>query len=516
MRRLEQQSVANYSIMAGSEGLPELAFVFGDDPKFLHYRHNPVTHLRGTLIGMGTEFEHRLIAGFLTKQTFHKMAHDLDADSYPVSPRIGTHAPDGLVASLLINNQKWTGVNSEYPRGTVPLVTIGNGSLDQPTVQSTFLDFRHFMRRGIPVPMVLVVSNNNLSINTPALPGETEAELRQHGFPYFRANGQNFLEVVEITKHAKQVALATQGLVVVEVETIRNDGHSAKSSNENVSEAQLADWQSKDALLATVQLAIHHDIYSKPDLLALWTSTEDRVNRQIAKIREWPEFSAEEEVTTSISWTPKKEKQVTLSGVPDRALPLRKMITTCIKQDMEINSHTLAAAQNMPGHYGRFLGIDRTMARRTKDLHINEIFMGALAKRAGTFGVRLYLENSYDDYKGQGIQDQIKEFGLLLQMAPESRQNFKGFIVMQPALPGVKGGPTHTENWFPEIGLPGIYTFCPASSYAAYLVYELGANMAEDGLGVVVNEPTRLYYTEDLFKTGDKKWTFKATKISRF
>ena len=101
------------------------------------------------------------------------------------------------------------------------------------------------------LPMIFVLENNQYAYSTPldaqfAVDPVHRAEA--YGFPGVSVDGNDAEAVFDITRQARERALAGEGPTLIECVTMRMHGHAAHDDMKYVDKAQLEEWRRKDPI----------------------------------------------------------------------------------------------------------------------------------------------------------------------------------------------------------------------------------------------------------------------------
>lgn len=491
-------------ILDGSEDSSELAFCIDkDDPVFPHYRMGGLTQFRRDRGGLREQGRKLEVLSFMCAHNAHKTASDLDWNCLPVTPTIGDQLPDAFAVALANANQRFLGVKSPFPWTSVTWPCLGNGSIDHPTVLSAFNSWKWCKERKFPAAAVLVVLDNRIAIATRPVEGETERRLREQTDDYFRASGQNFLEVITRGRQARNSARRSGALSILHIDTTRIDGHSGQERHDHVSTEELNGWIERDSLRSMAQLMLDNQILSRAQMRNVWQDSAQRVDELIANMQ----LERGSRSYPVKDWTQHAQTlnfpQMQFAKQASRKRTMRQAITARLKAASKENPYIVYICQDPPGHYGRLMGLDREHPRSIFACAIDEIQMGGMTA-LGLCKILPVIENSYLFYRDQGIEAALNKRALTHLLHPELPERACGSIVCSPAFPGGPGGPTHNENSLPQISTPNLFSYVPSCAYTADSVWQLALRQAKAGYHVSINEPTSLYAEKDLFP-GDRQ-----------
>jgi pyruvate dehydrogenase E1 component alpha subunit len=101
------------------------------------------------------------------------------------------------------------------------------------------------------LPVIFILENNQYAYSTPVdqqfavNPVERAAA---YGFPGVEVDGNDVEATFEITRQARERALAGEGPTLIEAVTMRMHGHAAHDDMKYVPKEQVAEWQAKDPI----------------------------------------------------------------------------------------------------------------------------------------------------------------------------------------------------------------------------------------------------------------------------
>jgi TPP-dependent pyruvate/acetoin dehydrogenase alpha subunit len=128
----------------------------------------------------------------------------------------------------------------------VALTWFGDGSTSRG-------DFHEAMNwAGVQrLPVVFVLENNQYAYSTPLdqqFAVDPVERAAAYGFPGFSVDGNDVEAMFEITRQARERALAGEGPTLIEAVTMRMHGHAAHDDMKYVPKEQVEEWRKKDPI----------------------------------------------------------------------------------------------------------------------------------------------------------------------------------------------------------------------------------------------------------------------------
>lgn len=424
---------------------------------------------------------------------------------FPSTPAIGTQVPQGLGMALSFHLGKMLGIETPFPKSMLSVVSCGDGSTRHPSFLSTLSLAQYYQERRVPVPLLILVTNNDIAISQVALPGETARFLKQFPFPFFQVDQRHLSDLVKIGKEAARTVLNSQQPAIVMVDTARMLGHSRNRRDEHW---DIEAVRRRDPLLWETGLLEQRGVLSRSGALELYENALKTVTAICDEVSQEPVIDSVAEL----------KRPLTVSGVAVREFKpvstqpghMRRLLTAAYGMILETFPNTVYFGQDVKGtggHYGVGMGLDKQFPKRVFNFPIDEIGIGAVLNGLRVNHIIGIGEISYNMYTLEGGLSGVNEALLQLFLSPDMMKH--GWIMRMPFGGGVKGGPTHNDNSIIERVLPDAKVFCPGSGYSAVLAVKAAFSLAYTGHPVVMKEPTRLYFQTDLFP-GDGKWQFAA------
>lgn len=131
------------------------------------------------------------------------------------------------------------------------------------------------------LPVIFFIENNGYAMSTPIeehMNIENIAERAvSYGIPGMTIDGNNVLEVFEITKKAAEFARSGKGPVLIESLTYRYNGHSKSDRQLYRTQEEVAEWKKKDPILRLRGYLLGHELFSEEDLVHLEKGAKESV-----------------------------------------------------------------------------------------------------------------------------------------------------------------------------------------------------------------------------------------------
>jgi pyruvate dehydrogenase E1 component alpha subunit len=101
------------------------------------------------------------------------------------------------------------------------------------------------------LPVVFVLENNQYAYSTPLdqqFAVDPVERAAAYGFPGVKVDGNDVEATFEVTRRARERALAGEGPTLIEAVTMRMHGHAAHDDMKYVPKEQVEEWQAKDPI----------------------------------------------------------------------------------------------------------------------------------------------------------------------------------------------------------------------------------------------------------------------------
>jgi 2-oxoisovalerate dehydrogenase E1 component len=537
-RRLKAAGLGHYTI--SSAGHERMALVGAltrvTDPALLHYRDGALVMARHRRAGSDPVLD--TMRSFVADAREgasggrHKVWGSAPLWIVPQTSTIASHIPKATGLALAISRAARLGWDQPVPPDSVVVASMGDASINHASALSGVNAAAYARRRGVGVPLLMVVEDNGLGISTPTPGGWVEAWAQ--GWPHV-----GYVRVAEDLITAWQQIDAAVARVRVEraplilhLPTVRLWGHAGSDVEAGYRTPQeIREDEARDPVADMARQLVALGAADAPSLIARLAAVATRVDEAEAQLRPVMPLTSRTAVLASL--VEHDEQQVrdeardadpgdraALYGgtVPeDVTQPARRTLAAwtnaTLYEVMASRPQTVVLGQDVGrkgGVYGVTAGLqDRFGAHRVVDTLLDETSILGSAQGAGLLGqlpiveiqYLAYLHNAIDQLRGEAASTRFFSDGqyrtpMVLRTA--SFADAHGF-----------GGHFHNDHAVAALReIPGIAIAVPSrGDQAVGLLRAAVAMAARHGRIVVVLEPTALYHRRDLLDEGDDRWT---------
>ncbi len=536
-RLLKARNESYYTIgSAGHEGNAVFGKAFRlDDMAFLHYRSGALFIQRSKQLPGSTPAYDILLSLCASSedpiaQGRHKVFGSVPLFVPPQTSTIASHLPKAVGMALSIRKARDLGIKAKVPHDSVVVCNFGDASYNHASAQTAFNAAGWAAFQNVPVPIVFICEDNGIGISVPTPRGWIEkAALARTSIKYLHCDGKNLLDSFRVAQEAERYTRQTRKPCFIHMTTVRLLGH-AGSDIESLYNAMtlIEAAEADDPLLHSARLVLENGILSKEEVLNLYETTRQRINRAGEYAISRPRFTTSSDVMKSIIAPRVKQRREiepatetqreALFGSDWRyfAKPqhMAKLINWALADLMMTRKNVILFGEDIAGKGGVYnvtAGLlQKFGARRIFNTLLDETSILGMAIGAAHNGFipipeiqfLAYVHNAEDQLRGEAATLSFFSSGqytnpMVLRIAGLAYQ--KGF-----------GGHFHNDNSLAVFrDMPGVVIACPSNGGDAARMLRGSVRAAEEeGRVVVFIEPIALYMTKDLHDTGDNGWCF--------
>ena len=507
------------------------------DPAFLHYRSGPFMMARARQNPSETTLLEVMLSVCAKRddpiaQGRHKVWGSRRLWVPPQTSTIASHLPKAVGMAFALGRVRRLGLPSELPEDALVVCSFGDASANHATALSGINAARYAVRRGNPMPIVLLCEDNGLGINV-----ETPARWIRDCFGgirylrYFEADG-DVDDVWDVVAEAVRLCRNSRVPVFVRLVCERLWGHAG--SDVETAYRELADIErveARDPLLSNARRLVEGGAASPAELADILRRVRERVRAagEEAAAREYLETAGEVMMTlaprdqtrvrSSAAGTTDVQRRRTFWGgdLPEeqKAAVKRTMaahLSAALADEMLHRPDVIVFGEDVGrkgGVYYVTAGLQKRFGpSRVMDTLLDETTILGVAQGAGLAGLLPVPEIQYLAYVHNAV-DQLRGEAASLQFF--SSGQFKNPMVVRVAGLAYQkgfGGHFHNDN---SIGglrdIPGLVIATPARGDDAVRVLRgCLATAHECGSVVVIIEPIALYHEKNLHEEGDGLW----------
>ena len=537
-RRLKAEGLGHYTISsAGHERTALVAAALRrDDPALLHYRDGGFVMTRHRQAGLDPVGP--TVRAFVADRREpasggrHKVWGSAPAWIIPQTSTIASHLPKATGLALALDRATRLGWDLPMSDDAVVVASVGDASINHASTLTGVNAAVYGRRRGVGVPLLLVVEDNGLGISTPTPSGWVEAWGRS--WPHLE-----YVRVAEDLQTAwHQVTSAVARVrherapVVLHLPTVRLWGHAGSDVERGYrSIEEIRADELRDPLPALARELAGLGVADGEELAARLAAVRSEVDDAVAAAEPVEPLADRTAVVASLVEHDDDEVRAEVAAADPgdrRALHdglLPEESTQAGRRTMA--AHTNAALREVMAAYPRSLVLgedvgrkggvygvtnglqDRFGVHRVVDTLLDETAILGAAQGAALAGqlpiveiqYLAYLHNAIDQLRGEAASTRFfsaGQFGAPMVLRTASFADPAGF-----------GGHFHNDHAVGALReVPGLAIAVPSRGDQAVALLRTAVAMAHrHGRVVAVLEPTALYHRRDLFDDGDEQWT---------
>ncbi len=536
-RELKNENKCFYTIgSSGHEGNAVIGKAFRlNDMAFLHYRSGALmlqrakqqpgsTPLYDTLLSFVAASDEPIAGGR------HKVWGSMPLMVPPQTSTIASHLPKAVGAALSIRRARDLQVSRVMADDSVVLCSFGDASSNHATAQAAFNTASQVAYRNIPVPIVFLCEDNGIGISVPTPDGWIRASFQNRPqLQYFWADGLSLPHFYKVAREAVEYARVRRKPVFLHASVVRLMAHAGSDPEWSYNTfEEIEKTEFNDPLLHSCRILLEEGVLRAPDILNLYRSVRERVQKISNEVVDLPKLLKPEEVRASL----------TANRHPRSLPPLPSE-----ESRREVFGREYEKLQTVPQHMAKLInyGLADILLRYKNSV----IFGEDVAQKGGVynvtdglfkkFGPRRVFNSILDEtsilgnaigFAQNGLlpipeiqflayvhnaEDQIR--GEASTLAFFSQGQFTNPMVIRIAGLAYQkgfGGHFHNDNSLAIFrDIPGVVVAVPSNGADAVKMMRACVRMAEtEGRVVVFVEPIALYMTKDLHTEGDKEWSF--------
>jgi len=537
-RKMQARGEGFYTIgSSGHEGNAAIAAAFRvDDMAFLHYRDAAFLIQRSKLLSGQTPIWDMLLSFSASADDpisggRHKVLGSKALFIPPQTSTIASHLPKAVGAAYSVGlSRRHRPEQLQMQTDSVVLASFGDASANHSTAQGAFNSACWSSYQNIPMPIVFVCEDNGIGISTKTPGGWIEAGFcARPGLNYVRCNGLDILDTYKAAREVEYQVRKHRKPVFLHMNCVRLYGHAGSDvQTAYMSKADVERDESNDPLLHSANILIGEGLMSAGQILDLYRSIGERVERVAIEAALRPKLTTAKQVMASIVPAKKAHFEPVVIDEAQRqkmfasdTLAMTKpqhcarLISWAISDLMLQHSNIVLAGEdigpkggvyNVTGKVHSRFGADRVINTLLDEQSILGLAIG-LAHNGflpiPEIQFLAYLHNAEDQLRGEAATLSFFSNGqytnpMIIRVAGLGYQ--KGF-----------GGHFHNDNSLAVLrDIPGVIIACPSNGADAVLMLRECVRLAiEEQRIIVIIEPIALYMTRDLHQPEDGLWMAK-------
>ncbi|HUF07160.1 MAG TPA: thiamine pyrophosphate-dependent enzyme [Candidatus Binatia bacterium] len=509
-----------------------------DDPAFLHYRSGGFFMARARQLLAGTPTFDTLLGIVASSddpiaQGRHKVWGSRDMWIPPQTSTIASHLPKAMGLAFSLARAKRIGVGIGLPADAIAVCSFGDASANHATALAAINTARYAVRRGLPMPLLLVCEDNDTGISVPTPEGWIASTFG--GLPhleYFSADGE-LDEIWATVGAAIDHVRSRRQPAFLHLRTVRLWGHAGSDAEQTYrSLAEIEGVEALDPVLRNARRLVELGAATPDELRDLVRETRGRVAALAEEAAGRPRLQTTEEVIAPLAPShPERVKIHARTPLATERERAESFGATLPERATGPTSRTLAASLNATladellrrpelllfgqdigrkgGVYNVTHGLQKRFGpARVFDTLLDETSILGIAQGGGHIGLLPIPEIQYLAYLHNAL-DQVRGEAATLQFF-SSGQFRNPMVIRVPGLAYQKGfgGHFHNDNSVGALrDIPGVVLATPSRGDDAARMLRGAISMAaEDGRVVIFLEPIALYHEKDLHAEGDNGW----------
>jgi len=542
-RIMKDEGKCYYTIgSAGHEGNAVFGKVFPyTDMAFLHYRSGAFFIERSKQVA-GTTPIYDLALSFTASSDDpisggrHKVFGSKQLNMPPQTSTISSHIPKAVGTALSIDRAKDLMIKErELIDDSIILCSFGDASVNHSTALGGINTAEWITHQGGHVPIIFICEDNGLGISVTTPENWVyDSFSNRKGIKYIQCNGLHLIDLIRKAEEANDYCRKNRSPVFLHMKTIRLMGHAGSDIEIGYnSKKNIENNEFNDPLLHSSRILIHNKCLSKDDILKLYEHTREVVNHVCEEASIRPKLNTSRSVMQSIlsnsrqyisPTSPKRLDREKVFGKEyqriDQPQHMAKLINYALTDILTQYSNTLVFGEDVAEKGGVY----NVTANLFEQFGIRRVFNSPLDETS-IIGTAIGLSHNgfipipeiqFLAYY-HNAEDQLRGEAATLPFF--SKGQFVNPMVLR--IPGLAyqkgfGGHFHNDNSLAVFrDLPGIIVACPSNGIDAVKMLRRAVFEAYKNSRITVFiEPIALYMVKDLYRSKDRKWSFKYPDLN--
>ena len=542
-RIMKDEGKCYYTIgSSGHEGNAVFGKVFPyTDMAFLHYRSGAFFIERSKQVA-GTTPIYDLALSFTASSDDpisggrHKVFGSKQLNMPPQTSTISSHIPKAVGTALSIDRAKDLMIKErELIDDSIILCSFGDASVNHSTALGGINTAEWITHQGGHVPIIFICEDNGLGISVTTPENWVyDSFSNRKGIKYIQCNGLHLIDLIRKAEEANDYCRKNRSPVFLHMKTIRLMGHAGSDIEIGYnSKKNIENNEFNDPLLHSSRILIHNKCLSKDDILKLYEHTREVVNHVCEEASIRPKLNTSRSVMQSIlsnsrqyisPTSPKRLDREKVFGKEyqriDQPQHMAKLINYALTDILTQYSNTLVFGEDVAEKGGVY----NVTANLFEQFGIRRVFNSPLDETS-IIGTAIGLSHNgfipipeiqFLAYY-HNAEDQLRGEAATLPFF--SKGQFVNPMVLR--IPGLAyqkgfGGHFHNDNSLAVFrDLPGIIVACPSNGIDAVKMLRRAVFEAYKNSRITVFiEPIALYMVKDLYRSKDRKWSFKYPDLN--
>jgi len=542
-RIMKDEGKCYYTIgSSGHEGNAVFGKVFPyTDMAFLHYRSGAFFIERSKQVA-GTTPIYDLALSFTASSDDpisggrHKVFGSKQLNMPPQTSTISSHIPKAVGTALSIDRAKDLMIKErELIDDSIILCSFGDASINHSTALGGINTAEWITHQGGHVPIIFICEDNGLGISVTTPENWVyDSFSNRKGIKYIQCNGLHLIDLIRKAEEANDYCRKNRSPVFLHMKTIRLMGHAGSDIEIGYnSKKNIENNEFNDPLLHSSRILIHNKCLSKDDILKLYEHTREVVNHVCEEASIRPKLNTSRSVMQSIlsnsrqyisPTSPKRLDREKVFGKEyqriDQPQHMAKLINYALTDILTQYSNTLVFGEDVAEKGGVY----NVTANLFEQFGIRRVFNSPLDETS-IIGTAIGLSHNgfipipeiqFLAYY-HNAEDQLRGEAATLPFF--SKGQFVNPMVLR--IPGLAyqkgfGGHFHNDNSLAVFrDLPGIIVACPSNGIDAVKMLRRAVFEAYKNSRITVFiEPIALYMVKDLYRSKDRKWSFKYPDLN--
>ena len=542
-RIMKDEGKCYYTIgSSGHEGNAVFGKVFPyTDMAFLHYRSGAFFIERSKQVA-GTTPIYDLALSFTASSDDpisggrHKVFGSKQLNMPPQTSTISSHIPKAVGTALSIDRAKDLMIKErELIDDSIILCSFGDASINHSTALGGINTAEWITHQGGHVPIIFICEDNGLGISVTTPENWVyDSFSNRKGIKYIQCNGLHLIDLIRKAEEANDYCRKNRSPVFLHMKTIRLMGHAGSDIEIGYNSKKNIEYNEfNDPLLHSSRILIHNKCLSKDDILKLYEHTREVVNHVCEEASIRPKLNTSRSVMQSIlsnsrqyisPTSPKRLDREKVFGKEyqriDQPQHMAKLNNYALTDILTQYSNTLVFGEDVAEKGGVY----NVTANLFEQFGIRRVFNSPLDETS-IIGTAIGLSHNgfipipeiqFLAYY-HNAEDQLRGEAATLPFF--SKGQFVNPMVLR--IPGLAyqkgfGGHFHNDNSLAVFrDLPGIIVACPSNGIDAVKMLRRAVFEAYKNSRITVFiEPIALYMVKDLYRSKDRKWSFKYPDLN--
>lgn len=549
-RELKDKGISYYTI--GSSG-HEANAIAGEllratDTAFLHYRSGGFMASRLRKGHGETPFFDAMLSFCASAEDpisggRHKVLGSASMHVLPQTSTIASHLPKAIGFAIALQRLERQGIqpSNNVPHDSVVYCSFGDASMNHATAQAGIHAAGAAVMHKQPCPILFACEDNGLGISVRTPNDYVEQMMKgRPGIRYFACDSQDFPGVWATTQRAIEYVRTQRKPAFLHTKTVRLMGHAGSDVETNyMLPEHIEANESRDPLLAFVDLLLSTGAISRDEILNLYSDTDKRLRRAADEAASRRKLTSAAEIMSPLKLPTNDQCTIRVASRKQRLEAFGGKLPEDDSRPRHLAYHIPQALTDIFAAYPQALLFGEDVARKggvynaTKGMHgrfgggrvfntiLDETTILGLAQGMAQAGCLpfpeiqylAYLHNAIDQIRGEAASLQFFSTG---QSLPDMPQQFTSYanpmVVRMAGLAYQKGfgGHFHNDNSIGALlDIPGIVLGIPTRADDAVTMLRTMTAAAHDhGKVCIFLEPIALYMQKELHEANDDEWQF--------